>query len=86
MFESMVKGKNIRNKGKLALSKYFKKIGDGSRVAIIPDLGIRASFPKRLKGLSGDVIGSRGKFKIIKLKDGNKGKTFIIHPIHLRKL
>jgi ribosomal protein L21E len=70
----------------LGLSKYFKKIKDNSRVAIVTDLGVSASFPKRLKGLSGNVMGSRGKFKLVKIRDGNKEKIFIIHPVHLRKL
>jgi large subunit ribosomal protein L21e len=82
----MAKGRRIREKGKLRLSQYFKNIEDGSDVAIVPDAGIRASFPKRIKGMSGKVLGTRGKFKLVGIKDGNKAKTFIIHPIHLKKL
>ena len=78
--------KKVREKGKLNLSSYFKKIEDGSSVAIVTNLGIRSSFPKRLKGMSGKVVGSRGKFKLVEIKDGNKLKTFIIHPVHLKKL
>ena len=78
--------KKIREKGKLGLSKYFKRLGDGDRVAIVTDVGVRASFPKRLKGMSGKVAGSRGKFKLVEIKDGNKLKTFIVHPVHLRIL
>ena len=82
----MVKGKNVREKGKLRLSSYFKKIEDGAKVAVVSDAGVRASFPKRLKGRCGTVDSSRGRFKVVKLKDGDKMKTFIIHPVHLRKL
>lgn len=78
--------KRVREKGKLRLSSYFKKFGDGDSVAIVIDCGVRASFPKRLRGMSGKVIGSRGDFKLIEIKDGSKLKTFIIHPAHLRKL
>ncbi|MCK5450106.1 50S ribosomal protein L21e [Candidatus Pacearchaeota archaeon] len=78
--------KKVREKGKLRLSQYFKKIDDGVSVAVVTDLGFQASFPKRLKGLSGKVIGSRGKFKLVGIKTGDKMKTFIIHPIHLRIL
>lgn len=78
--------KRVRERGKLRLSSYFKKIDDGTDVALVINLGVRASFPKRLKGMSGKVVGSRGKFKLVEIKDGNKLKTFIIHPIHLRKL
>ena len=79
-------GKKIREKGKLRLSSYFKKIEDGVSVAVVTDAGVCASFPKRIKGMSGKVLGSRGRFKLVEIKDGNKAKTFIIHPVHLRKL
>jgi len=78
--------KKVREKGKLKLSSYFKKIDDDAKVAIVTDLGVRAAFPKRIKGMSGKVLGSRGKFKIVQIKDGNKMKTFIIHPVHLKLL
>ena len=78
--------KRVREKGKLRLSKYFKKFDDGDSVAIVMDAGIRASFPKRLRGMSGKVAESRGKFKVVEIKDGGKMKTFIVHPAHLRKL
>ena len=78
--------KKVREKGKLRLSRYFKKIDDGAKVAIVTDVGVRAAFPKRIKGMSGKVLESRGKFKLIQIKDGNKLKTFIIHPVHLKVL
>jgi large subunit ribosomal protein L21e len=79
-------GKKVREKGKLRLSSYFKKVEDGADVAIVTDTGVRFSYPKRIKGMSGKVLESRGKFKLVEIKDGNKAKTFIIHPIHLKKL
>jgi len=78
--------KKVREKGKIRLSGYFKKIEDSARVAIVTDVGVRAAFPKRIKGMSGKVLGSRGKFKLVQIKDGNKMKTFIIHPVHLKIL
>ncbi len=78
--------KKIRTKGKLKLSAYFKNIDDGERVAIVDERGVRMGFPARLRGMSGKVKCSRGRFKEIEIKDGNKLKTFIIHPVHLRVL
>jgi large subunit ribosomal protein L21e len=80
------RGKKVREKGKLKLSSYFKSLDDGADVALVVDYGIRASFPRRLQGFSGKVAGSRGKFKLVEIKDGNKLKTFIVHPVHLKKL
>ena len=78
--------KKIREKGKLRLSHYFKKIDDGANVAVVTDVGVRARFPRRLKGINGKVIGSRGRFKLVQIKTGDNMKTFVIHPIHLRLL
>jgi large subunit ribosomal protein L21e len=80
------RSKKVREKGKLRLSSYFKKLEDGDSVALVIERGVRTTFPKRLQGLSGKVTGSRGKFKIVEIKDGNKLKTYIIHPVHLKKL
>ena len=80
------RAKNVRAKGKISLSSYFKKIDDGVRVAIVDERGVRVNFPTRLRGMSGSVKGSRGRFKEVEIKDGNKLKTFIIHPVHLKVL
>jgi large subunit ribosomal protein L21e len=82
----MAKGKKVREKGKIKLSSYFKKIGEGDSVAVSNERGVRSSFPKRILGKSGKVVGSRGKFNLVEIKDGNKKKTFILHPVHLRRL
>ncbi len=76
----------IRQKGKVKLSEYFKKINEGDTVAIIHERGFAIAFPKRIIGNTGKVIGSRGSYRLVQISDGNKIKTFIIHPIHLKKL
>jgi large subunit ribosomal protein L21e len=86
LLEKMVIGKQVREKGKLKLSSYFKKIDDGDFVAINIDKGVVFPFPERLQGRSGRVVGERGDCKIVKLMDGKKEKVFIVHPVHLRRL
>lgn len=78
--------KNIRERGKLKFSEYFKEIQDGERVAIVQEKSVPNNIPLRMVGLSGKVVSSRGEFKIVEIKDGNKTKSFIIHPIHLKLL
>ena len=80
------RAKKVRDKGKLKLSSYFKNIDDGQRVAIVDERGVRMNFPSRLRGMSGKVKCSRGKFKEVEIKDGDKLKIFVIHPVHLRIL
>ena len=82
----MSKGKRIRERGKIKFSAYFKKFNEGDSVAIVNNLEVRSAFPKRILGKTGKISGARGNYKLIKLNDGNKVKTFIIHPVHLKKI
>lgn len=82
----MLKRKRIREKGKIKLSQYFQELEQGERVALVRELAFKTSFPKRLQGKTGLVEGKKGKAYIVKIKDYNKEKRFIIHPIHLKKI
>ena len=82
----MLKGKRIREKGKLSLSKYFQEFTEGDRVAIVREHSEEPKFPKRIQGISGVIAGQRGKAYLVKIKEGNKEKTHIIKPVHLKKL
>ena len=82
----MVKGQKIREKGKIRFSKYFQKLEEGTQVAVVRDFGVNAAFPKRIQGKSGKIIGTRGTCKLVSIADGNKVKTYILHPIHLKKI
>lgn len=82
----MIKGKKQRTKGKIKLSSYFKKFAEGDRVAIVKEHAVKAAFSKRLIGKSGKIIGKRGNYEIVELKDGARVKKYIVHPVHLKKL
>lgn len=80
----MAKRKPVRERGKIRFSEYFKKLNKGDRVAVKKEQSVENNFPKRIQGRTGIVIGQRGSNYIINLKELNKEKTFIIHPIHLK--
>lgn len=82
----MLKRKNIRQRGKLSLSRYFKEFTVGERVAVIREHSQSPAFPKRIHGLSGVIEGKRGKSYIVKIKEGNSTKMHIIKPVHLKEL
>jgi len=82
----MTKRKPIRTRGKLQLSRYFQELKQGDSVAIVREPSIQSSFPVRLQGRTGVIEGMRGNSYIVKLKDQNKYKKFIIEPIHLKKI
>ena len=80
------KRKRTREKGKIKLSRMFQKLEIGDRVCVVRELAEKAGFPFRIQGKSGVVEEKKGKAYVIKLKDINKEKKFIINPIHLKKL
>jgi len=82
----MVKHKKIRTRGKLKLSRYFQELKKGEKVAVIIESAVQSSFPTRLQGRTGTIEEKRGKSYLIKIKDQNKEKKFIIEPIHLKKI
>jgi len=82
----MNKRKGIREHGKIKLSNYFQEFKKGDRIAVVKELTEMPKFPKRLQGRSGVVENKRGRSYIVKIKDLNKEKTYIIHPVHLKKL
>lgn len=77
---------NVRSRGKIQLSEYFKKLKIGENVAIITQQSVPSSYPKRIVGMSGKIVGVRGMSMIVRIMDGNLAKQYIIKPIHLKKL
>jgi len=70
----------------LQLGKYFQEFEKGDSVAIVKEKSIKVSFPVRLQGRTGIIEAKRGKSYVVKIKDQNKEKQFIIEPIHLKKI
>ena len=78
--------KKVRTRGKLQLSRYFQELGKGDSVAVVRERSVNFSFPKRLQGRTGSIEEKRGKAYMVKIKDHNKEKKFLIEPIHLKKI
>ena len=76
----------MKEHGKVKLSNYFQDFNEGDRVAVVRELAERPKFPMQLQGRSGVISGKRGASYIVEIKDLKKEKTYIIHPVHLRKL
>lgn len=76
----------MREKGKIRLSRYFQKLEKGDKVTVVREASIKAGFPEILQGRTGIVEGMRGKAYIVKINDRTMNKTYLIKPIHLKKL
>ena len=74
-------------RGKLKLSEYFKELKAGDKVALVRNPQVNPiCFHKRMQGRTGEVVSKRGRSYIVKVKDLNMEKTFIIPPIHLKRI
>jgi len=82
----MVNRKPVRTRGKISFSKYFQSFEEGDSVAVIREASQGANFPSRLQGRTGKVSGKRGRAYIVLIKDQSKEKTFLIEPVHLKKI
>jgi large subunit ribosomal protein L21e len=82
----MIKRKGQRTHGKIPLSRYFQEFKIGDKVAVVRELSVNPKFPESLQGRSGTIMNKRGRYYIVDIKDLNKQKSYIIHPVHLKKL
>ncbi len=82
----MTKRKSVRIRGKVQLSRYFQKFKEGDFVAVTKEKSLKSNFPERLQGRTGIIKSKRGKAYLVNILDQNKEKTFIIEPIHLKKI
>ncbi len=82
----MSSSRALRNKGKIALSRYFQTFSNGDRVALVKERGTVAYFPFRMQGRTGVIVGKRGESYLVDVKDLNMPKQIIVHPINLKKV
>ncbi len=76
---------NIRERGKIPLSKYFQTFAAGDKVGLkIQGNVVKGRFHPRFHGLTGTASGKMsGACYEVQIYDGNKEKTIFVHPIHL---
>lgn len=78
--------KNVRERGKVSLVRYFQKFKNGERVYLVPEPSVHSGlYHSRFCGKAGIVLGKRGECYEVKINDINKGKVIITHPVHLKR-
>lgn len=82
----MAKRKSTRERGKISFSRAFQELNAGDSVAVVKEVSMQPRFPKRMQGRTGVVEEKRGRSFVVKIKDINKEKKFIIDPVHLKKI
>lgn len=79
--------KDIRQKGKININKFLQEFKPGERVALKADSTYqKGMFPLRFYGKIGTVKEKKGKGYEIIIRDENKTKHIISHPVHLKRL
>lgn len=75
-----------KDKSPININKFTQEFKPGERVHLKanPKYQKGMYFP-RFHGLSGLVTKKKGQCYYVKIKDNNKEKSLIIHPIHLQK-
>lgn len=75
-----------RDKGKISLTKYFAKYAVGDKVVLSAEPAVQKNlYHRRFHGKSCKVTGQRGSSYEVEIKDGNKAKMLIVHPIHMKR-
>ena len=75
----------FRRTGRTAVNMFVKQFRNGERIVIDINSSSQGGMPfKRFQGLSGKIIEKRGNAYIIEIKDGNKTKTIISRPEHMK--
>jgi len=78
--------KKAGSRGKISLRTYLQQLEVGDRVTLKAESSIQKGlYYKRFHGRIAVVTRKRGFCYEVQLKDGNKLKTLIVHPIHLKK-
>lgn len=79
--------KLAKNKGKIRIKDYFQQFKIDEKVILKAEPAVQTGmyFP-RFHAKTGVVKGKKGKCYEVRIKDGGKKKTLIVHPVHLQKV
>ena len=79
--------KDTRDKGKINIKSYLQGFKVGERVQLYADSTFqKGRFPLQFYGKIGVVTEKQGKSYIVKIRDQNAKKSFVVHPVHLKKV
>ncbi len=79
--------RNVNDKGKVSLRKYLQnfKLGDRVYLDMNPSVHKGMYFP-RFHGAKGIIGDKKGECYFVHIKDKNKPKKLIVHPVHITRL
>jgi large subunit ribosomal protein L21e len=79
--------KDLRERGKLGLSRILRSYKLGDKVCLTIDSGMHKGMPhRRFQGKVGVIQGKRGRSYLVSLRIGDKEKSLIVRPEHITPL
>ncbi|MBN1644412.1 50S ribosomal protein L21e [Candidatus Woesearchaeota archaeon] len=77
--------KHFRKKGKISLTSFLSTYKKGDKVVIKPEPAYQKGICHlRFYGHKGIIKSKRGDCYLVQIKDQNKPKEVIVHPVHLK--
>lgn len=78
---------SYKDKGKIKLRDYFMEYEAGDKVILKAEPAVQKGlFFRRFYGKVGTILRKKGTCYEVSIKDFNKEKTVITHPVHLKKV
>ena len=78
--------KRPRERGLPPITRIMQTFSEGEKASVVIDPSVHSGQPhRRFYGLTGTIVGKQGRAYKVEVKSGNKKKTLIIKPEHLRK-
>ena len=76
-----------KKRGKVSLQRYFQIFQAGDRVRLQAEPAVQKGmyFP-RFHAKDGVIRGKQGRCYAVAIKDGQKKKVVLVHPVHLRRV
>ena len=75
-----------RERGLSPITRSFQSFEIGERVTILIDSSVQKGWPhNRFHGMTGIVMGKRGRAYLVDVRFGGRTKQGVVRPEHLRK-
>lgn len=79
--------KNVSQKGKLSITQFLQTFKVGEKVSLRMEPAYqKGNYHLRFYGSTGTVKARRGSCYEVQIKHMGRGKTVVVHPVHMRKL
>ncbi|MBO57886.1 MAG: 50S ribosomal protein L21e [Euryarchaeota archaeon] len=80
-----IASRSKKERGRLFIRRVMHPYEIGDNVSIVIDGGQQKGMPhRRFQGRTGTISGKQGRAYVVSVKDGNKAKTVVSRPEHLR--